>query len=100
MTKISIVTVCFNCEVTIERTIRSVLEQTHPNIEYIVIDGASRDRTAEVIGKFVGGISDFISEPDNGIYDAMNKGWERATGDVVGFLNSDDVLAHPGVLAQ
>lgn len=100
MTTVSIVTVCFNCEATIERTVQSVLEQTHPNIEYIVVDGASRDRTMDIVRGFGERIHKVISEPDRGIYDAMNKGWQAASGDVVGFLNSDDVLAHPDVVAS
>lgn len=91
--KISIVTVCYNSASTIRDTLESVLAQTYPNIEYIVIDGASKDATLAIISDYEGRISTVLSEPDKGIYDAMNKGIQRATGDYVGILNSDDVFA-------
>ncbi len=96
--KISIITVSYNSERTIEDTIRSVLNQSYSNIEYILIDGASNDSTPEIINKYSSRISIFISEPDNGIYNAMNKGIALADGDIIGFLNSDDVYAHPDVV--
>ncbi len=89
--KVSIITITYNSEKTLDDTIKSVLSQTYENIEYIIVDGASSDRTIEIIKKYENEISKFISEADNGIYDAMNKGLELATGDIVGILNSDDV---------
>lgn len=91
--KVSIITVCFNSDRTIEDTIKSVQSQTYDDIEYIVIDGGSTDRTEEIVGKYGNDVSVFISEKDEGLYDAMNKGISLATGDVVGMLNSDDVFA-------
>ena len=88
--KVSIITVCYNAETTIEKTINSVLSQTYPNIEYIIIDGKSKDNTVNVINKYKSKIAKFVSEPDNGIYDAMNKGIKMATGDVIGIINADD----------
>lgn len=88
--KISIVTVVYNCADTISGCIESVLNQDYDNIEYIVVDGASKDGTVEVIKKYEDRISKFVSEKDKGIYDAMNKGIRMATGDVVGILNADD----------
>lgn len=88
--KVSIITVCFNAELTIEQTIRSVIEQSYQNIEYIIIDGKSSDHTLDIIAKYADKISKVISEPDKGIYDAMNKGIRNATGDIIGILNSDD----------
>ena len=90
MVKISVITVVYNNEATIERAICSVLEQNHPNIEYIVVDGGSTDNTLNIINKYSDQIDVIISEKDNGLYDAMNKGVKKATGDVVGILNSDD----------
>jgi glycosyltransferase involved in cell wall biosynthesis len=92
--KVSIITVCFNSEKTIEDTVKSVQSQVYPNIEYIVIDGNSKDRTNEIVSKYKGIVSVHISEPDNGLYDAMNKGVRIATGDIIGVLNSDDILAN------
>lgn len=88
--KISIITVCLNSEETIEQTIRSVIEQNDYDYEYIIIDGESTDRTLEIIRKYKESISMIISEPDNGLYDAMNKGIALATGDIIGIINSDD----------
>lgn len=88
--KVSIITVVRNGVRTIERTIKSVLNQTYHNIEYIIIDGASDDGTQRVIEKYADHIAYYVSEPDNGIYDAMNKGLFKVTGDVIGILNSDD----------
>lgn len=90
MTKVSVITVCLNSEKTIEQTIKSVINQTYKNIEYIVIDGQSTDRTEEIIKKYSNSISKIVSEPDKGIYDAMNKGISYASGDIIGLLNSDD----------
>jgi glycosyltransferase involved in cell wall biosynthesis len=91
--KVSIITVCFNSANTIRDTIESVVAQDYGLIEYIVVDGGSRDDTLNVIGEYSKHISMVISEPDRGIYDAMNKGIQAATGDVVCTLNSDDMYA-------
>jgi glycosyltransferase involved in cell wall biosynthesis len=88
---ISIITVCFNSEKTILDTINSVKSQNYKHIEYIVIDGGSKDQTIQIINSNLNRIAKFTSEPDLGIYDAMNKGINLASGEVVGFLNSDDI---------
>lgn len=98
--KISIVTVCYNSAKTIRDTIESVLSQTYADVEYIIVDGASTDGTIEIVDSYRNQVSKFISEPDHGIYDAMNKGIAAATGDVVGLLNSDDVYEHKDVLTD
>jgi glycosyltransferase involved in cell wall biosynthesis len=98
--KISIITVAFNAAHTIADTLESVAGQTHPKIEHIVVDGASTDGTLDVIRRHGEHVARLISEPDHGIYDAMNKGLRLATGEVIGFLNSDDVYADTGVLAR
>ena len=87
---ISIITVVYNGEKFIESTIKSVISQNYKNIEYIIIDGASTDGTIEVIKKYENDISYWISEKDNGISDAFNKGIKRATGDLIGIINADD----------
>lgn len=92
MKKISIITVTFNCKNTIEATIKSVIAQKYDNYEYIIIDGASTDGTVDIIKKYEDYLACFISEQDNGIYDAMNKGLDAAIGEYVYFLNSDDTL--------
>lgn len=96
--KVSLITVSYNSSKTIEDTIRSVVNQTYPNIEYIIVDGASKDDTLKIIEKYKDGVSQVISEPDKGIYDAMNKGVQLASGDIVGILNSDDFYAHDKVI--
>jgi len=101
--KISIITVCYNSEKYIRSTIESVLNQTYENIEYIVIDGCSNDGTVSIIKEYepkFNGRMKWISEPDKGIYDAMNKGIKMATGDVVGILNSDDFYIENTVIEQ
>ena len=90
--KISIITVCKNSSSTIEETIKSVIKQNYSNIEFIIIDGKSNDNTPLIIEKYKEKISTYISEEDNGIYDGFNKGLKLATGDLIGFVNSDDVL--------
>ena len=95
---ISIITVVFNGKQTIEDTINSVAAQTYHNIEHIIIDGGSTDGTLETIEKHRENLSIIVSEPDEGIYDAMNKGIELSTGDVIGFLNADDVFFDSSVL--
>ncbi len=89
---ISIITVCYNSEKTISRTIESIVNQTYKNIEYIIIDGKSYDKTLEIIDNYKHNISKVISEKDNGIYDAFNKGLNACNGDLIGFVNSDDIL--------
>jgi glycosyltransferase involved in cell wall biosynthesis len=98
--KISIITVCFNSHSTVSDTVDSVLAQTYPHIEYIVVDGASSDGTREIVSSYGTKISRFISEPDRGIYDALNKGIRAATGDIIGILNSDDVFYNESVIAK
>jgi glycosyltransferase involved in cell wall biosynthesis len=88
--KVSIITVSFNSAGTIRDSIESVSAQSYPNIEYIVVDGGSTDNTLEIVDEYRGVISKVISERDDGIYDAMNKGVGLATGDIIGVLNSDD----------
>jgi len=91
--KISIITATYNSAATISSCIASVNEQTYADIEHIIIDGASNDNTLEIIKSIPNRVSKIVSEPDNGIYDAMNKGIKLATGDIVGILNSDDFYA-------
>lgn len=88
--KVSIITVCLNNAAFLEKTIQSVIRQTYPNKEYIIIDGGSADSTCEMIKKYEAHIQYWVSEPDRGISDAFNKGVGRATGDFIAFLNSDD----------
>ena len=98
--KVTIITVCYNSELTIKRTIKSVLNQTYKNIEYIIVDGKSQDNTLHIVKKYeplFGGRMKIISEPDNGIYDAMNKGIRSATGKLVGIINSDDFYENDAV---
>lgn len=97
--KISIITVCFNSALTIKDTINSVLRQTHQDIEYIIIDGASTDNTLDIIKSYCDKLI-YISEKDGGTYDAMNKGIALATGDVTGTLNADDFYANENVLEE
>ena len=104
--KLSIITVCYNAEKEIGRTIRSALAQTFTDLEYLFIDGGSRDGTLSVIGSLQGQLEErgiavsVVSEPDEGIYDAMNKGLDRATGEWVLMLNAGDALADPFVLSD
>lgn len=90
--KVSIITVCKNVQDTIEETIRSVLSQTYKNIEYIIIDGESTDETLSIIDKYRNKIDYLVSEQDSTMYEAMNKGIKAATGDVLFFLNADDIF--------
>ena len=98
--KISVITVVHNGAATVEDTIRSVASQDYPRIEHIVIDGASTDGTLDIVRRHRDKIAAFQSEPDRGMYDAMNKGLALATGEIVGFLNADDVYADPRVLRE
>lgn len=98
--KVSIITVCYNSEKYLADCIRSVRQQNYPDIEYIVIDGHSTDNTLNIIRNNRDVIQTWTSEPDRGMYDAINKGIKMATGDVVGILNSDDVLASPSSIRQ
>ncbi len=88
--KVSIITVCFNAAETLECTIKSVINQSYQNIEYIIIDGCSKDGTIDIIKKYERKITKWLSEPDNGIYDAMNKGIQISSGELIAFLNADD----------
>ncbi|MFC6978700.1 glycosyltransferase family 2 protein [Microbulbifer taiwanensis] len=88
--KVSVITVVYNGERYLEQTIQSVINQTYENIEYIIIDGGSTDNTLDIVSRYLDYISYFISEPDNGLYDAMNKGIRIASGDLIGMINSDD----------
>lgn len=91
--KVSVITVCLNAAATIKQTIDSIRSQTYfLNMEHIIVDGASKDRTVEIIKKYNNPKINYISEPDNGIYDAMNKGIKLVTGDVIYFLNADDTF--------
>ncbi|MBK8807565.1 MAG: glycosyltransferase [Bacteroidales bacterium] len=96
--KFSIITAVYNNASSIEQAILSVLHQKNVSIEYILIDGGSTDGTVEIIKKYNSQISYFISEKDKGIYDALNKGLQQATGDVIGFLHSDDLFSHDNIL--
>lgn len=98
--KVSIITVVYNNKKTIKDAIESVLNQTYKNIEYIVIDGASNDGTVEIVQSYSNKIDKFISEPDNGLYDAMNKGLKLATGNIIGILNSDDFYASNNIIEK
>ena len=88
--KFSIITVTYNAEKVLEDTIQSVISQTYRNVEYIIVDGASKDHTLEIVNKYHNRINKVISEPDKGLYDAMNKGIQLATGDYLCFLNAGD----------
>ena len=90
---ITVITVCRNAASTVRATLDSVLGQSYPNLEYIIIDGASTDGTLAIVGEHRAGIRTVISEPDRGIYDAMNKGLRYATGDLVGYIMADDQYA-------
>lgn len=98
--KLSVITIVYNNAIAIERTMLSVLNQTYSNIEYIIIDGASTDGTKEIIQKYGDRLAQFISAPDKGLYDAMNKGLALATGDYVLFMNSGDEIYAPETVAD
>lgn len=90
--KISIITICCNNASEITQTINSVINQTYPDIEYIIVDGASKDNTLAIVNKYKDGIAKIISEPDKGLYDAINKGIKASTGDIVGLIHAGDRL--------
>lgn len=98
--KITVITVCFNAVETIEDTLRSVLTQDYPNVEYIVMDGGSTDGTLQILEQHRDKLAVLHSGPDEGMYDAYNKGLKLATGDIVSLLNADDVFANPQVLSR
>lgn len=98
--KLSIVTVTLNCSAVVEKTLTSIQQQNYDNIEFLVIDGKSADGTIEIIKRYAELISFFSSESDKGLYDAMNKGLQRATGDYVLFLNAGDVFCSATVLSE
>jgi len=98
--KITIITVSYNSADTIETTFKSLIDQTYDNIEYIVVDGGSTDGTLDLITKYSKHISQWVSEPDKGLYDAMNKGIAMATGDVIGLINSDDLFCDNNALEK
>lgn len=96
--QLSIITITFNAASTLEKTIKSVENQDYQNIEYIIVDGASTDATMSIVERYSHVVTRSISEPDNGLYDAMNKGLTMATGDYIWFLNSGDELADTNVI--
>ena len=98
--KISIITVCFNSQQTIKATIKSVLNQSYKQVEYISIDGASTDNTIKIINEFSNSIDVFVSEGDDGIYDAINKGITKSSGNIVGLLHADDVFDNNSVVGN
>jgi glycosyltransferase involved in cell wall biosynthesis len=101
--KVTIITVSYNSELFIKSAIESVLNQGYENIEYLIIDGNSKDRTKKIVKEFKNDFGEkmkYISEPDNGIYDAMNKGIEMSSGEIIGFLNSDDYYIDNCVLSE
>jgi glycosyltransferase involved in cell wall biosynthesis len=99
-TKVTVVTVTYNAEEHLEQTIKSVIEQDYPNIEYIIIDGASTDKTIDIIKRYERYITYWISEPDVGIYDAMNKGIDVATGEWINFMNAGDSFCHTNTISK
>ena len=100
MMKVSVITAVFNSKQHIGDCIKSVVSQTYPDIEHIIIDGGSTDGTVDIIKNYREGISRWISEPDKGLYDALNKGIRLATGDVIGFLHADDIYADASVIGK
>ncbi len=98
--KISIITITYNSAASLEQTIRSVLDQSYTDIEYIIVDGGSTDNTLQIIEKYKNRVAKFISEKDNGLYDALNKGIGLASGDVIGILHSDDFYIDKNVIKK
>ncbi len=97
--KVSIITVCYNSSETIESTIQSVISQNYSNIEYIIVDGLSTDDTLKIVERYKNKIAKIVSEKDNGIYDAINKGIDQATGDIVAILHADDFYTNANVIS-
>lgn len=100
MMKVSIITVCYQSAAYIRDCIDSVLTQDYPHIDHIIIDGKSTDGTVEIVNGYGNEIAKFISEPDDGIYDAMNKGLRFCEGEIIGILNADDLYPHAGVISR
>ncbi len=98
--KVSIITVSLNSEKTIEKTINSVISQDHKNIEYIIIDGGSKDNTLKIVNKYKSSITKIISEKDKGIYDGINKGIQIATGDIISLIHSNDIFVDTNVISK
>jgi len=98
--KVSIITSCYNREATIRAAIESVLAQDYPDIEYIIIDGASKDNSLSIINEYKDKITQIVSEPDHGMYEAINKGIRMATGDIIGLVHSDDFLYSPQTISH
>ncbi len=98
--KVSIITITYNSAATVEDTLKSVVNQDYPNIEYLIIDGKSKDSTLQIVDKYKDKITRIVSEKDKGLYDALNKGIGLATGDIVGMLHSDDLYASNHVISD
>lgn len=98
--KISIITTCYNCKATIEKTINSVLSQDYLDIEYIIIDGGSKDGTLEIINKYKDKISRIVSEKDNGIYDGINKGMKISTGNIISLIHGNDIFKDNKIISK
>ena len=98
--KVSIITITYNSSATVEDTLKSVVSQDYPNIEYLIIDGKSKDNTLQIVDKYKDKITKIVSEKDKGLYDALNKGIGLATGDIVGMLHSDDLYASNHVISD
>jgi len=98
--KVSIITITYNAEKYLERTIQSIINQTYSNIEYVIIDGKSKDGTMDIVEKYKSNIDIIVSEPDGGLYDAMNKGLRTATGDYIVFMNAGDVIKDANTLEK
>lgn len=98
--KVSIITICYNAAQTIEKTLQSVAAQTYSNIEYLIIDGDSKDDTLAVVERYCDHVTRVISEPDQGIYDAMNKGLAHATGEYIWYMHADDQIHAPDTLER
>lgn len=98
--KVSIITITYNSAQTVEDTLRTVVDQDYDNLEYIIIDGKSKDQTLQIVDKYSDRIAKIVSEKDKGLYDALNKGIKHATGDIVGMLHSDDLYANNTVISK